>query len=157
MSHQGGGKHEQSNDAMWLALPEKETPMSVTSKAAAMLREHICYVERALEVLGGKWTLLLVHEMMGGVKRYSELRRAIPEASAKMLTMRLRDLEMANIVERQVFAETPPHVEYRLTPKGYALQEAIEALRIWGATFYEAELPHPTPPAAEEAWDGHDE
>jgi DNA-binding HxlR family transcriptional regulator len=99
---------------------------------SSKMRDDICYVERALEILGGKWTLLLIHEMMGSPKRFGELRRAIPEASAKMLTMRLRELELAGILERRAFAEVPPHVEYHLTSKGHALHDAIEELRRWG-------------------------
>ena len=111
--------------------------MSLTAAAhvPAMLRDEICFVERALEVLGGKWTLLLVHELMGGPKRFSELRRAIPEASAKMLTMRLRELETTGLVDSEAFNEVPPHVEYRLTGKGIALRAAIEDLRQWGVSF----------------------
>jgi len=105
------------------------------TKKTAMAREDICFVEVALETLGGKWTLLLVHELMDGTRRFGELRRAIPEASAKMLTMRLRDLETAGIVERHAFAEMPPHVEYRLTAKGESLRSAIEELRQWGVRF----------------------
>jgi DNA-binding HxlR family transcriptional regulator len=100
-----------------------------------MLRDEICFVERALEALGGKWTLLLIHELMEEPKRFSELRRAIPDASAKMLTMRLREMEMTGIVDREAFNEVPPHVEYRLTPKGAALRTAIEELRVWGVHF----------------------
>lgn len=98
-------------------------------------RDDVCFVERALESLGGKWTILLIHELMDGPKRFGELRRAIPEASAKMLTMRLRELETGGMLEREVFAEVPPHVEYRLTRKGQALRDAIECLRGWGAEF----------------------
>ncbi len=106
-------------------------------------RNDVCYVELALETLGGKWTLLLIHEMMGSPKRFGELRRAIPEASAKMLTMRLRELEIADILEREAFPEAPPHVEYRLTIKGQALHAAIDDLRQWGQTF--CKLPHDAP------------
>ncbi len=103
----------------------------------ALARNDVCYVELALTVLGGKWTILLVHELMEGPKRFGELRRAIPEASAKMLTMRLRDLETAGILEREVFAEVPPHVEYHLTPKGQSLRTAIEELRTWGLRYFQ--------------------
>lgn len=96
------------------------------------IRDSVCFVERALDVLGSKWTLLLVHELMEGPRRFSDLRRAIPEVSAKMITMRLRELELAGILEREVFAEVPPHVEYRLSAKGASLRVAIEELRVWG-------------------------
>lgn len=100
------------------------------------VRASTCFVEVALETLGGKWTILLVHELMDSPKRFGELRKAIPEASAKMLTMRLRELEVAGILQRKVFAEVPPHVEYSLTEKGHALRSAIELLRQWGEEFY---------------------
>lgn len=105
---------------------------SIRHTSPTTSREDVCYVERALEVLGGKWTILIIHELMNGPQRFGELRRAIPEASAKMLTMRLRDLEGAGILDREAFAEVPPHVEYRLTAKGKSLQNAIEELRNWG-------------------------
>ncbi len=98
-------------------------------------REHICFVESALEILGSKWTILLIHEMMNGPKRFTELRKAIPEASAKILTLRLRELEDAHILTRRCFAETPPHVEYTLTESGLALKNVIEQLRYWGEEF----------------------
>lgn len=104
---------------------------------SAMVRDDVCYVERALDVLGGKWTILLVHELMDGPKRFGELRRAIADASAKMLTMRLRELETAGLLERKSFPEVPPHVEYHLTPKGQALRAAIEELRSWGIAFHQ--------------------
>jgi DNA-binding HxlR family transcriptional regulator len=106
-----------------------------STKPISTIRDDICYVERALAILGGKWTILLVHDLMDGPKRFGELRRQIPEASAKMLTMRLRELERAGVVEREAFPEVPPHVEYRLTPKGTALRDAIEGLRVWGVAF----------------------
>ena len=102
---------------------------------ASPTAHDVCHVERALAVLGGKWTILLIHELMGSPKRFGELRRRIPEASAKMLTMRLRELEAAGVVERESFPEVPPHVEYRLTPKGLDLRDAIEELRVWGMAY----------------------
>lgn len=102
---------------------------------AAQKRDDVCYVELAVASLGGKWTILLVHELMEGPKRFGELRRSIPEASAKMLTMRLRELEISGILEREAFAEVPPHVEYHLTAKGLALRDAVEQLRKWGKLF----------------------
>ncbi len=113
-----------------MGIPRTDRPMT------AMTPHDICYVERALTVLGGKWTILLVHELMEGPKRFGELRRAIPEASAKMLTMRLRELETAKLLDRRSFSEVPPHVEYRLTQKGLELHDAIEELRKWGTQYY---------------------
>jgi len=108
--------------------------MALSTEQKSTARDGICYVEVALDVLGGKWTLLLIHELMEGPKRFGELRRAIPEASAKMLTMRLREMETVGLVDRAAFAEVPPHVEYTLTSKGQGFRAAIDQLRQWGAT-----------------------
>lgn len=110
--------------------------MLLQEKVIMTSDDAVCYVERAMQIIGGKWTILLVHELMGGPRRFGALRRAIPEASAKMLTQRLRDLETSGIVERTIYPEVPPHVEYHLTTKGQALSGTIDELRRWGVDFY---------------------
>jgi DNA-binding HxlR family transcriptional regulator len=116
--------------------------LSQSDPSTATGRHDVCYVEVALDILGGKWTLLLIHELMEGPRRFGELRRAIHEASAKMLSTRLRELEDSGLVERRAFAEVPPHVEYRLTVKGQALRSAIEELRLWGLQYGEHDTSH---------------
>ncbi|QGY32465.1 winged helix-turn-helix transcriptional regulator [Pantoea cypripedii] len=86
----------------------------------------------ALRVLEGRWkTLIIYHLFKAPVMRNSELRRAIPEVSQKMLIQQLRDLEKEGIVSRTVYPEVPPKVEYRLTEQGRALQPALQALQDW--------------------------
>jgi DNA-binding HxlR family transcriptional regulator len=96
-------------------------------------------VQRSLEILDGKWTLLILRELIGGTKRFGEVRRAIDDLSPKTLTDRLRALEQHDILRREVFAEVPPRVEYTLTEKGRALAPVMQALAAWGAKWTRAE------------------
>lgn len=91
-----------------------------------------CPVERALGVLDGKWTVLIVRDLMDGTKRFSELRRSLAGVSPKTLTDRLRALEGQGLVERRMFAEIPPRVEYSLTAAGRTLEPVVAALAAWG-------------------------
>jgi DNA-binding HxlR family transcriptional regulator len=90
-------------------------------------------LERALAVVGHKWTLLVVQVLREGPRRFTEIERSIGEANPKMVTARLRELEAAGIVSRTVYAEVPPRVEYALTERGRELRPALDALRRWGA------------------------
>src|SRR5262245_45035564 len=91
-----------------------------------------CPVETAMTVIGGRWRAVILFYLLQGTKRFSELRRAIPNISQRMLTQDLRGLEAAGIVARTVYAEVPPRVEYRLTPLGDRLRPSVEALLAWG-------------------------
>jgi DNA-binding HxlR family transcriptional regulator len=91
-----------------------------------------CPIERAVSILDGKWTLLIMRELLGGERRFGELRSALHGVSPKTLTDRLRELEHQGVVERTIYPEIPPRVEYKLTRRGEAAWPVIEALRIWG-------------------------
>lgn len=91
-----------------------------------------CPVTRAVGVLGGKWKLHIVFHLMPGTKRFSELRRAIPDVTQQMLTAQLRELEADGIVTRTVYPVVPPKVEYCLTPLGAKLKSVTDALEFWG-------------------------
>ncbi|MBA2301511.1 MAG: helix-turn-helix transcriptional regulator [Acidobacteria bacterium] len=91
-----------------------------------------CPVETAMTVIGGRWRAVILFYLFEGTKRFSELRRAIPNISQRMLTQDLRGLEAAGIVSRTVYAEVPPRVEYRLTPLGTRLFPSVSALLAWG-------------------------
>jgi len=93
-----------------------------------------CPVQRALSLVGAKWTLLILHELMERTRRFSELERALAGASPKVLSERLREMEVAGLVTRTVHAEVPPRVEYALTEQGRALHPIIDSLGAWGAT-----------------------
>ena len=92
-------------------------------------------LEDALKVLEGRWkTLIIFHLFRAPVLRFSELRRAIPGVSQKMLIQQLRDLERSGVVVRKVYPDVPPKVEYALTAEGSALRPALLALKLWAAS-----------------------
>lgn len=86
----------------------------------------------ALAVVGHKWTLLIVENLLPGPRRFTEIERSLVHANPKMVTARLRELEAAGLVSRTVYAEVPPRVVYALTSRGRELRPAIEALRRFG-------------------------
>jgi DNA-binding HxlR family transcriptional regulator len=88
--------------------------------------------ETSIDIIGKRWTGLIVRVLMDGPKRFKELKDQIPSVSDKMLTDRMKELERLNIVVRHVYPETPVRIEYELTPKGKALQDVIEAIQAWG-------------------------
>jgi DNA-binding HxlR family transcriptional regulator len=91
-------------------------------------------VEAALKMLEGRWKLLILFQLFGGqVRRFSELERAIPAVTQKMLAQQLRQLEKDGILHREVYPEVPPKVEYSLTKWGQALCPALDALLTWAS------------------------
>lgn len=95
-------------------------------------RLYYCPVEVSMEVLGGKWTAVILAHLKEAPRRFSELRRLIPHISEKMLTQRLRAMADQGIVLRTVLGDTPPHVEYDLTDAGRSLAPALQSLYDWG-------------------------
>ncbi|MFF3490530.1 winged helix-turn-helix transcriptional regulator [Streptomyces sp. NPDC002795] len=94
---------------------------------------YICGIDAALDVVSGKWKGLVLWELhTHGVRRFAELRRALPGVSEKMLTQHLRQMEADGLVDRTVYAQVPPKVEYSLTASGAALNEALLPLGEWG-------------------------
>ena len=91
-----------------------------------------CNVEKALNIIGGKWTTLIVRDLLDGPRRFTELRKSLHDISPKSLTTRLKNLEHHSVISRTVFAEIPPRVEYSLTEYGRKLQGVIGALEEWG-------------------------
>jgi len=91
-----------------------------------------CAVEAAIEVIGGKWKGVVLYHLQDGTKRFNELRKIIPSVTQRMLTRQLRELEMDGVIERKVFAEVPPKVEYSITEFGKSLTPIIAALEKWG-------------------------
>lgn len=94
---------------------------------------YVCGIDAALDVVSGKWKGLILWELdTHGVRRFSELRRALHGVSEKMLTQHLREMEHDGLVHREVYAEVPPRVEYSLTEHGHTLNTALEPLGAWG-------------------------
>ncbi len=94
--------------------------------------EVTCPVARAVSVLDGKWTVLVIRDLLRGTRRFGELRRSLAGISPKTLTDRLHALVDAGLVRRVMYAEIPPRVEYSLTARGRDLEPVIEALAAWG-------------------------
>jgi DNA-binding HxlR family transcriptional regulator len=91
-----------------------------------------CSVRSALSVIGGKWKPVIARYLMLGTKRFGELRKCMPEATQKMLTQQLRELEGDGIIDRKVYHQVPPKVEYSLTTYGKTLRPVLHALCKWG-------------------------
>ncbi len=91
-----------------------------------------CPVARTTQIISGKWTLLIIRDLVRGTMRFSQIERSLVGISPKTLSDRLHTLERDGIIRRQTFAEVPPRVEYSLTEKGRALAEVIEAMRVFG-------------------------
>ena len=91
-------------------------------------------VETAVRVLGGKWKIMILVHLYEGPRRFSELRRRVPPISQQSLTMQLRELERDGVIDRRIFAEIPPRVEYSLTEIGLKISSLISPLMEWGYT-----------------------
>ena len=94
-----------------------------------------CDVEATLSVIGGKWKPVLVCRLLSGRKRFGELCRLAPNATERMITLQLRELEADGIISRHVHAEVPPRVEYEVTECGRSLAPIIVAMQAWGKEF----------------------
>lgn len=92
-----------------------------------------CSISKALDVLNGKWTFLIIKDLIEGTKRFGELRKSLAGVSPKTLSVRLKELEEKNIIRRNAYATIPPTVEYSLTEKGQSLRPIIKAMKLWGA------------------------
>jgi DNA-binding HxlR family transcriptional regulator len=100
---------------------------------ATVCVDETCPVARAVAILDGKWTMLIVRDLLGGTRRFSQLRQSLAGVSPKTLTDRLRELEEHGLVTRVCYAEVPPRVEYTLTDLGLRLGPVVDALGTWGA------------------------
>ena len=92
-----------------------------------------CPVSVTADAIGGKWKPLILFYLEGGTRRFGELRRLIPQATKKMLTQKLRELERDQIIRRKIYAEVPPRVEYSLTRHGESLSPILKQMSQWGA------------------------
>lgn len=94
-----------------------------------------CPVETTLMLIGDKWKVLILRDLMYGTKRFGELKKSIGTVSQKVLTAQLRDMEEKGLLTRKVYAEVPPRVEYTLTETGYSLKPVLDAMWAWGADY----------------------
>lgn len=91
-----------------------------------------CPIEKTMNVIGGKWTFIIIRELFYGTKRFGELQRSLQGISPRTLSLRLKELEEEEIIHRTIYSEIPPHVEYSLTEKGQTLRPIFEAMKEWG-------------------------
>ena len=94
-----------------------------------------CPVETTLMLIGDKWKVLILRDLMDGTKRFGELKNSIGHVTQKVLTAQLRDMEESGLLTRTVFAEVPPRVEYSLTDLGRSLAPILDAMRNWGEAY----------------------
>lgn len=91
-----------------------------------------CPVETTLTLIGDKWKVLILRDLLPGTKRFGELKKSIGSVSQKVLTAQLRDMEESGLINRKVYAEVPPRVEYSLTELGQSLKPILDAMQLWG-------------------------
>lgn len=97
-----------------------------------------CPVEVTLGLLSSKWKILIIRELLSGTKRFSDIKRVLPEITQKMLTQSLRGLEKDELIHRKVYPVVPPKVEYSLTTLGWSLSPVIDSLRSFGSIYRSA-------------------
>ncbi len=94
-----------------------------------------CPVETTLQLIGNKWQVLILRDLMPGTKRFGELQRSVGHVSQKVLTQQLRAMEASGLVTRTVYAEVPPRVEYSLTETGRSLKPVLDSMSAWGQQY----------------------
>ncbi len=99
-----------------------------------------CAVETAIEIIGGRWKVLILQELFGGTRRFSELHRALAGVSHRTLTQQLRELEAHGILRRKIHRQIPPKVEYSLTPLGETLRPVIGVMHDWAEEYSRTRL-----------------
>ena len=92
-------------------------------------------METTLTLIGSKWKVLILRDLLDGTKRFGELKKSIGGVSQKVLTAQLRDMEASGLLTRRVYAEVPPRVEYTLTDLGQSLRPVLEAMSSWGEEY----------------------
>lgn len=101
----------------------------------------VCPVELTARLIGDKWRLLILRDLMDGTKRFGELKKGLGTISQKVLTAQLRDMEAKGLVNRTVYAEVPPRVEYSLTETGLSLKPVLDAMMQWGLEYQKNHTP----------------
>lgn len=94
-----------------------------------------CPVETTMTLIGDKWKVLILRDLMPGTKRFGELKKSVGNVSQKVLTAQLRTMEESGLVNRKVYAEVPPRVEYSLTELGKSLKPILDSMRAWGEAY----------------------
>ena len=101
------------------------------------IKTYSCPVEAAMDVVGGKYKAQIVYELISGTKRYNEIQKALPQATPRMLSKQLKELEEDDIILRTLYPVVPPKTEYSLTEFGQSLVPIVESLCKWGEHYFE--------------------
>lgn len=96
-----------------------------------------CPVETTLQLIGDKWKVLIIRDLLPGTRRFNELMKSVSGITQKVLTSHLRDMEGAGLLTRTVYPQVPPKVEYTLTETGYSLKPILDSMVIWGTSYKE--------------------
>lgn len=99
-----------------------------------------CPVATTISLIGNKWKLLIIRDLLGGTKRFGELRKSLTGISQRVLTENLREMENDGLLNRKVYAEVPPRVEYSLNKTGLSLNQIINAMADWGTKYKNGKL-----------------
>lgn len=94
-----------------------------------------CPVEVTLQLIGDKWKVLIIRELLTGTKRFGELKKSVGNITQKVLTSNLRTMESNDLISRKVYAEVPPRVEYTLTETGHSLKPILDSMVVWGTEY----------------------
>lgn len=96
-----------------------------------------CPVEITMGLIGDKWKVLIIRDLLTGTKRFGELKKSLNGITQKVLTNNLREMETSGLVNRKVYAEVPPRVEYSLTETGLSLKPILDSMVVWGNSYRE--------------------
>lgn len=119
------------------SLSQAPAQKQITQYDSEPLEPRIGCVAAAMEIMGAKWTSLILKELHSGPKRFCEFEEAIPKLNPRTLSQRLDDLESHGIISKERFNEVPPRIEYSLTVKGQDLIPVLRAMAAWGDKYYE--------------------
>lgn len=103
-----------------------------------------CPVEMTLQLIGNRWKVLILRDLLEGTKRFGELKKSVGSITQKVLTQNLREMEETGLLIRKVYAEVPPRVDYTLTELGYSLKPILDSMVQWGTSYKSAISKYPT-------------
>lgn len=124
----------------------KNSPPLISQYDSEALESRTGCIASAMQIIGNKWTALLLKELAAGPKRFGELQKAIDGLNPRTLSQRLDELEHCAIITKKSFSEVPPRVEYTLTPKGLDLIPVLRQMASWGDKYYQT--PEPSRPVS---------
>ena len=130
-------KHPETFSKMIADTFVDESMLDIVCSGAYQSDRTSCPVEATLEAIGGRWKVLILHELFLGTKRFGELHRSLLGITQKMLTQQLREMERDGLIHREVYMQVPPKVEYSLTALGKTLQPVLDAMHFWGKEYLE--------------------